>query len=127
MHIVDPGDPLDTDHPFMARLVRQPRGADEIADGIDPGLAGAQPFIDDDVRFLDRDTGVFEADVLDIADDADREDDALDLQLAPLPSPFDTGGDTLVGALECRDRRSGVNPEPLLFERLASERRDLLV
>src|SRR5204862_2753642 len=34
VHIVDPGDPLDADHPFMARLVRQPRRADEIANAI---------------------------------------------------------------------------------------------
>src|SRR5437764_4083838 len=100
----------------MAGAVRQPRRGDEIADRIEPCLAGTQPFIDDDVRFLDRDTGVFETDVFDITDNADREDDPLDLELAPLPSPLDPGGDTIVAALQRRYRRSGVNPQSLLFE-----------
>ena len=55
MHVVDPGDVLDADHTFVARLVREPRRADEIADRVDPGLAGAQPFIDDDMGALDLD------------------------------------------------------------------------
>ena len=71
---------------------------------------------DDDVRFLDDDAGVFEADILDITDDPDSEDDALDLQPGPLPSPFDAGGDTIAAAFQRRDRRSGVDPDPLLFE-----------
>jgi hypothetical protein len=41
VHVVDPGDPLDSDHPFVHRLVRQPRRTDEIADRVDAGFAGA--------------------------------------------------------------------------------------
>src|SRR5689334_22151269 len=77
MHVVDPGDLLDADHPFMARLVRQPGRADDIADRIDTVLAGAQPFIDDDMMALDLDPGAFKADPLDIADNADCEDHSV--------------------------------------------------
>jgi len=61
----------------VARPVRQPRRADKIADRIDAGLAGAQPLIEDDVASIDCDPGVFDADIFDIADDANGEDDAL--------------------------------------------------
>jgi len=87
VHVVDPGDPLDADDTFVHRLVRQPRRADEVADRVDAGLAGAKPFIDDDVAPFDLDTGVFEPDAFDVADNADGEDDALDSELAPLPPP----------------------------------------
>jgi hypothetical protein len=86
VHVVDPGDPLDSDDTFVHCLVRQTRRADEVADRVDAGFAGAQPFVDDDVGFLYGDAGVFEPDAFDIADDADREDDALDGELTPLPS-----------------------------------------
>ena len=89
MHVVDPGDLLDADHPLVARLVRQPGRADDIADRVDAGLAGAQPFVDDDVAALDLDPGAFEADVLDIADDADRQDHALDGDLERLAAGLD--------------------------------------
>ena len=59
VNIVDPGDPLDADHAFVHR-VRQPWRADEIANRVDAGLAGAQPFVDDDMAPFDRDAGVFE-------------------------------------------------------------------
>ena len=93
MHVVDPGDVLDADHTLVARLVRQPRRADEIADRVDALLAGAQPFIDDDMRALDRDAGALEADALDIADDADREDHPLNRDLEPFAAGLDGCGD----------------------------------
>ena len=89
VHVVDPGDPLDADHALVAGLVRQPWRPDEIADRIDAGLAGAQPFIDDDMGALDHDAGALEPDVLDIADDADGEDDALDARLERLAAGLD--------------------------------------
>jgi hypothetical protein len=77
VHVVDAGDPLDADHPFVHRLVRQPRRADEVADRVDAGFAGAQPFVDEDMAPFDLDAGVFEPDVFDIADDPDGKDDAV--------------------------------------------------
>jgi len=121
VHLVDPGDPLDADHSFVARLVRQPGWSDQIADRIDTGLPGAQPFIDDDMGPFDDDTGVLKANILDVADDANSEDDPLDLQLAPLPSPFDARRDTIAAALQGGDRHPGMDLDPLLFERLAGE------
>src|SRR4051794_37411008 len=47
--VVDPGDLLDADHAFVARLVRQPGRADDIADRVHAGFSGTQPFIDDDM------------------------------------------------------------------------------
>ena len=61
-----------TMHALVHRLVREPGRADQIADGIDARLAGLAPFVDDDMGLLDLDLGAFEADILDIADDADR-------------------------------------------------------
>ena len=92
VHVVDPGDPLDADDTFVHRLVRQPRRADEIADRVDAGFAGAQPFVDDDMAPFERDAGVFDANVFDIAEYAGGQDDALDGELAPLPSSLDAGG-----------------------------------
>src|SRR5438034_9058804 len=49
VHVIDAGDVLDADHSLVHRLVREPRWADHIAARVAPGLAGAQPFIDEDV------------------------------------------------------------------------------
>ena len=65
----------------MARLVGQPWRTDDIADRIDPRLASAQPLVDDDVGPVDGDSGVFEADVFDIANDPDCQDYALGIGL----------------------------------------------
>ena len=108
MHVVDPGDPLDADDTFMHRLVGQPWRADEVADREDAGFAGAQPFVDDDMASFDGDAGIFEADIFDIAEDADGKDDALDGDLAPLPSSLDARDDILAIALQ----GDGSRPNP---------------
>src|SRR5262249_58083721 len=82
--VVLAGDPLDADDALMARLVGEPGRADDIADGIDPGLVGLQPLIDQDMGLLDPHLGALEAEILDIADDADGEDDALGRDLEAL-------------------------------------------
>ena len=78
MNALHAGDALGDDHAFMHRLVREPGRADEIADRPDAGDAGLAPFVDDDMGAVDLDAGGFEADILDIADDADGEDHAID-------------------------------------------------
>ena len=127
MHVVDPGDVLDADHPLVARLVRQPGRPDDIADRIDAGLAGAQPFVDDDVAALDLHAGAFEADALDIADDADRQDHPLDGDLERLAAGLDLRGDVVAAALQALHRRAGVDLDALLLEALAGKGGDLLV
>ena len=102
------GDPLDADHTFVHRLVSQPRRTDEIADRIDAGFAGAQPFVDDNMASVDHDAGVFKPDVFDIADDPDGEDHALDADLGPLPFSLDSRDDVPAVALQCGDGGTGI-------------------
>ena len=90
MHVVQPGDLLDADHALMARLVREPGRAGEVADRIDARLAGAAVFVDHDMRAVDLHAGAFQPDILHIADDADGGDDPIHrdvLALAARPRP----------------------------------------
>ena len=65
-----PGDVLHADHAFVAGLVREPRRAGHVADGVDAGLRRAAEPVGDDVRLLDLDRGVLQPDALHVADDA---------------------------------------------------------
>ena len=58
----------------MACLVREPRRADEIADGVNTGFAGAAVLVDHNVRAIDFYPGAFQADTFHVADDADGGD-----------------------------------------------------
>ena len=58
-------------HALVHRLVGEPGRAGEVADGVDAGLAGAAALVDHDVGLLDLHLGAFEAEILDVADDAD--------------------------------------------------------
>ena len=78
MHAFHAGDALGDDHAFMHRLVREPGRADEIADGPEAGHARLAPLVDDDMGLLDLHARCLETDILDIADDADGENDAID-------------------------------------------------
>src|SRR6185369_17903758 len=121
VHIVEAGDVLDADDALMHRLVRQPGRPDEIADRIEAGLAGAQPFVDDDMGALDFRLSVFEADILDIADDADRQDHALDRDVGALAVCLDLSRHIILAALQGFDGRAGVDLDALLLEALAGE------
>ena len=85
MDALQPGYLLDADDALVARLVREPRRPDDVADGIEPGLAGAAAFVDDDVALLDFDARRLEPEVFDVAGDADGEDDASAVMLLLLP------------------------------------------
>ena len=96
--------------PSCDGLVREPGRADQIADRVDAGLAGAQPLVDHDMALLDLHLGALEAEVLDIADDADREHHAVDLERLRLAAVrLDLAGDRAVRRLELGRpwRRSG--------------------
>src|SRR5262249_23312289 len=127
MHIVESGDLLDADDALVARLVREPGRAHDVADRVDSGLVRLKPLIDDDMRLLDADLGALEAEILDIADDADGKDDALRLDLARLAAGLDRGNDALGIAFQAFDRGADMDLHALLLEGLASERRDLVV
>ena len=59
-------------------LVRQHRRAGDVADGVDAGHVGAAEPVDDDGAALDLHAELLEAEILDVADDADGGDQALD-------------------------------------------------
>ena len=84
MDILLAGDLLDADHAFMAGLVRQPGRTGQVADGIDAGLGSAAVLVGHHMGLLDLHLGGLKSDVFHIADDADREDHALDGDLALL-------------------------------------------
>ena len=81
VHAFDAGDFLDAQDAFMGRLMRQPRRSDQIADRINAGNIGAAPFIDHDMAAIRLDAQFLQPDILDIAGDADRQDDAIDFEL----------------------------------------------
>ena len=64
-------------------------GAGDVADGVEAGLAGAAVLVDDDVGAVDLHPGAFEAEVLDVADDADGGDHAVDGDLLRLAAGLD--------------------------------------
>src|SRR5205823_5110738 len=127
VHVVEPGDVLDANDALMHRLVRQPGRPDEIPDRVKARLPGAQPFIDDDMGALDFRLGAFEADILDIADDADREDDALDRNVGALAAGLDLRRDAAIAALQVFHGRAGMDLDALFLEALAGESGDLFV
>ena len=67
------------------------------------------------------DLGTFEADVLDVADDADRRNHALDGELARFSVLFDGRGDLALALLEGLDRGPGQDGHALFFEGLVGE------
>ena len=75
---IEPLDRLDADDAFVLGLVREQRRAGDVADGIDAGHVGLADAVDDDCAALGLHAERFQAEILDIADDADRGDDAVD-------------------------------------------------
>ena len=86
---MQPGDILNANHAFMAGFMRKPGRAGDVADGIHAGLAGLAKAIHDDMGAVDLHLGAFKADILDIADDADRGDDPVDRDFLRLAAGFD--------------------------------------
>src|SRR4029077_4191595 len=73
-------DRLDADDAFVLGFVGEQRRAGYVADGIDAGHIGLADAVDDDGRALGLYPELFQAEIFDIADDADRGDDAVDGQ-----------------------------------------------
>src|SRR5262249_10206958 len=55
MDIIEAGDLLDADDALVARLVREPRRTDDVADGMEARHTRPAPFVDDDVALFDFD------------------------------------------------------------------------
>ena len=112
----------------MARLVRQPGRARQVADGIEARHAGAAEAIDGDVRLVDLHAERFEAKILHIADNADGEDGAVEL-LRFLLAVFrrDVGSDDILARLDVFDLRARQNIQALFFKILLGEGGNLRV
>ena len=78
MKILFARDPFGTENTFVRRLVRQPGGARHVPDCIDVGLACFHPLVGHDMRAVYLDTGSFETEALDVADDANGENDPVE-------------------------------------------------
>ena len=104
----------------MACLMRKPGRTDHVADGVEAGDAGAAPFVDDDMAFVDLDALLLEAEPLDIAGDADGEDDAVDGEFTGQPGLRQARRDAVVMA---RSRPSTVVPVWMVMPCLAKDLR----
>ena len=74
---IEPLDGLDADDALVLGLVGEHRRAGDIADGVDARHVGPVERIDHDRAALGLHAELFQAEILDVADDADRGDDAL--------------------------------------------------
>src|SRR6516165_7783448 len=119
-------DGLDANHAFMLGLVRQKRRTGDIADGIESRYVGFAHAIDDDKAAVSFHTELFQAEVLDIANDADRRDDALDRQrlYAALAVGY-RRSDAIRFFIELGHFGAGENLDALFFEALARKSGDL--
>ncbi len=70
----------------MRGLVGQPGRPGHVADGVKPGHAGGAVLVDDHMRAIDFHAQPFQAQVLDIADDAHRDDGHVRRERFGLPA-----------------------------------------
>ena len=119
-------DRLDADDAFMLGLVRQHRRTRDVADRIDARDVGLAVAIDRDrAAALGLHAELFQAQVLDVADNADRRDDAVDGHLLRAFGVLDRRGNAVGVAVELYDLGAGEDLDALLLECLAREGRDL--
>ena len=87
--------------PSWLGLVRQPRRAGDVADGVEAGHVGPAEAVGHDVAAVDLHAERLEPEVLGIADDADGEDHALGRRSSAACRPsLDRGGDAVAPLLE---------------------------
>src|SRR5258707_10283037 len=119
-------DRLDADDAFVLGLVRQHGRAGHIADRVDAGHVGAVELIDCDGSTIGLHSQLLEPEILDIAGDTDRRDDALDGEsLGAALAAVDGRGHAVGLLLALHHFGAGQNLDALLLERLAGEGRDL--
>lgn len=106
----------------MLGLVCEHWGSGDVADGVDAGDVGLAVAVDHDTAAVGFDAELFEAEILDVADHADRRDHTLELGRDRLALAVVDRGDDAVGLLlEFRHLGRGQDLDSLLLEALAGE------
>mmetsp|Transcript_18096 Transcript_18096/g.27986 ORF Transcript_18096/g.27986 Transcript_18096/m.27986 type:complete len:524 (-) Transcript_18096:5060-6631(-) len=127
MHVVLARDQLGNHDAFVAGLVRQPRRARDIADGIEPLNTRTAEFIRDHMGPVDLHAKRLKAKVLGVAHDADSGNDRVKLLLFDLAAHFDMGGHFAFGAVKLLDHRLLHDFHALLLEGLFGKGADLCI
>jgi len=123
---MQPLDRFDADHAFVLGLMRKKRRAGDVANGINSRHAGSAEAIDDDSPPLGLNADFFQSEIFDVADHADRRDDALDSKLMRAAlAVVDGRGNRVALLVELRHFSAGGNLDALLLEALARESGDL--
>src|SRR6185437_10342515 len=120
-------DRLDADDALVLGLVREHWRPGHVADSVDAGDIGLAVAVDDDAAALGLHAELLEAEILDVADDADGGDDALGRDLLGLAIRLDGGGDAVGLLVEFADLGVREDFNALLLEALAREGLDLVV
>ena len=121
-----PLDRLDADDALVLGLVRQHRRTRDVADRVDARHVGLAVAVDHDGAAVGLHAELLQPEVLDIADDADRRDDAIDRHLLRAALAVVDGRGDAVGLLvELGHLGAGDDLDALLLELLARERGDL--
>jgi hypothetical protein len=120
------GDDLGGDDPLVAPLVGEQEATDDVADGVDTRLGGAQVRARLDEAAFDLDRSGVQADVLGVAGAADGDEEDLGLQPLLLPLAGDDDGHPALLALDRADveSRTGQAADPPRLEVLLELRPD---
>src|SRR5262249_54033123 len=119
-------DRLDADDALVLRLVREQRRSGHVADGIDAGDVGAIERIDDYGAAFGLHAELFQPEILDIADDPNRGDDAFGRHgLRAALAVVDGRGNAIRFLVELGHLRAGEDLDPLFLELLAGKGRNL--
>ncbi|PAV92830.1 hypothetical protein WR25_24902 [Diploscapter pachys] len=116
------GDLLDADDAFVARLMRQPGRAGDVADRVDALDVRPAVAVDLDVAALRLDAQRLQPDILGVRHDADRDDRMAEFGAGDLAvCVLDRGGDAVRARLQLFEARLGEDLDPLLGQRLGHE------
>src|SRR5262249_20458537 len=120
-------DRLNADDAFMLGLVRKHRRSRHVSDRINSRNIRLVELIDDDDPAIGFDAKFFQPKVLDISDDANGRDDALERGRLRLAALLDGGGHAVGLLVELGHLRAGVDLDALLFKTLARKSLNLLI
>ena len=115
-------DRFDADNALVLGLVRKQRRPGDVADGVDARHTGAVERIDHDGPTLGFHADLFKAEILDVADNADGGDDALDIERLCPTFALESRGDAIGLLLQLGDLGIGQDLDALFLELLAGKR-----